>query len=313
MPIRSDPWPAGTPCWVDLGAADVAASTEFYGAVLGWTFVDTGEEFGHYNIGQVNGHIRPRRCTVGWYRRNDGHRGRSAVPLGALLLDRGHRRRRAAATGRGGVLQGPVMTHRLAGWRFSPIPTAPCSRSPDHHPHSCSVRVCPGASGVVGMVGARAPEFPERLQQARLGFGGRLSELTSPSVATVSRICSTYRAHPGHKSRCVSRAVVVVGVQVAFEVGGDQLDDLAAAEHPRRGLGHSLPRASARMIVASTDVIVESCERLRRYKLVAESAVARVRHGSTPPARPAGHRGRGAAGCVDCPATGRAARTPRRR
>jgi uncharacterized protein len=35
---------------------DVAAATEFYGAELGWTFVDTGAEFGHYNIGQVNGH-----------------------------------------------------------------------------------------------------------------------------------------------------------------------------------------------------------------------------------------------------------------
>ena len=56
MPIRSDPWPAGTPCWVDLAAADVAASTAFYGAVLGWSFLDSGEEFGHYNICQVNGH-----------------------------------------------------------------------------------------------------------------------------------------------------------------------------------------------------------------------------------------------------------------
>ena len=55
MPTRSDPWPTGTPCWVDLGAPDVAASTAFYGAVLGWSFVDTGEEFGHYNICQVNG------------------------------------------------------------------------------------------------------------------------------------------------------------------------------------------------------------------------------------------------------------------
>ena len=56
MPTRSEPWPAGTPCWVDLGAPDVAASTAFYGAVLGWSFVDTGAEFGHYNICQVNGH-----------------------------------------------------------------------------------------------------------------------------------------------------------------------------------------------------------------------------------------------------------------
>ena len=56
MPTRSEPWPAGTPCWVDLAPADVAASTSFYAAVLGWSFVDTGEEFGHYNIAQVDGH-----------------------------------------------------------------------------------------------------------------------------------------------------------------------------------------------------------------------------------------------------------------
>lgn len=56
MPIRSEPWQAGTPCWVDLGSPDVAASTAFYAAVLGWVFVDTGEEFGHYHIGQVGGH-----------------------------------------------------------------------------------------------------------------------------------------------------------------------------------------------------------------------------------------------------------------
>lgn len=55
MPIRSEPWPAGTPCWVDLGSPDLAASIEFYRSVLGWSFVDTGEEFGHYSIAQVNG------------------------------------------------------------------------------------------------------------------------------------------------------------------------------------------------------------------------------------------------------------------
>ncbi len=55
MPIRSEPWPQGTPCWVDLGAPDVAASTAFYGAVLGWSFVDSGEEYGHYTMCQVNG------------------------------------------------------------------------------------------------------------------------------------------------------------------------------------------------------------------------------------------------------------------
>ena len=56
MPIRSEAWPAGTPCWVDLGAPDLASSIAFYQAVLGWSFVDTGEEFGHYSLAQVDGH-----------------------------------------------------------------------------------------------------------------------------------------------------------------------------------------------------------------------------------------------------------------
>jgi len=56
MPVRSEPWPAGTPCWTDLGSPDVAASTAFYGAVLGWSFIDTGAEFGNYHIAHVDGH-----------------------------------------------------------------------------------------------------------------------------------------------------------------------------------------------------------------------------------------------------------------
>ena len=55
MPIRSEPWPAGTPCWVDLTSANIEAATAFYGPVIGWSFVDTGEEFGHYTLAQVNG------------------------------------------------------------------------------------------------------------------------------------------------------------------------------------------------------------------------------------------------------------------
>lgn len=50
MPTRSDPWPNGTPCWVDLAAPDVGAAVAFYRAVLGWTAVDSGEEFGHYHL-----------------------------------------------------------------------------------------------------------------------------------------------------------------------------------------------------------------------------------------------------------------------
>ncbi|MDQ2791473.1 MAG: VOC family protein [Pseudonocardiales bacterium] len=57
MPNRSQPWPAGTPCWVDLSvpSADLGAAKEFYGAVFGWSFLDLGPDFGHYQICQVDG------------------------------------------------------------------------------------------------------------------------------------------------------------------------------------------------------------------------------------------------------------------
>ncbi len=55
MPTRDSQWPAGTPCWVDLAVPDVKAATEFYGSVIGWSFVDSGEEYGHYHIAQTSG------------------------------------------------------------------------------------------------------------------------------------------------------------------------------------------------------------------------------------------------------------------
>ncbi len=55
MTTRTDPWPTGTPCWVDIAVPDIEAAKEFYGGILGWSFVDTGEEFGHYQICQVDG------------------------------------------------------------------------------------------------------------------------------------------------------------------------------------------------------------------------------------------------------------------
>ncbi|MFC5994969.1 VOC family protein [Pseudonocardia hispaniensis] len=55
MPIRETRWPVGTPCWADLSVPDLTAATEFYGSVLGWSFVDTGEQYGHYHIAQTKG------------------------------------------------------------------------------------------------------------------------------------------------------------------------------------------------------------------------------------------------------------------
>lgn len=55
MPTRDTPWPAGTPCWLDIAVPDVPAALKFYGPVLGWTFSDTGEEYGGYRMCLVDG------------------------------------------------------------------------------------------------------------------------------------------------------------------------------------------------------------------------------------------------------------------
>src|SRR3954451_4557219 len=55
MSTRTDPWPPGTPCWVDLSVPDVAGAVAFYAAVIGWTFVDTGADYGGYHIAQMDG------------------------------------------------------------------------------------------------------------------------------------------------------------------------------------------------------------------------------------------------------------------
>ncbi len=40
----------GAPTWIDLGTNDLAGAKQFYTDLFGWTYQDTGEEFGHYNI-----------------------------------------------------------------------------------------------------------------------------------------------------------------------------------------------------------------------------------------------------------------------
>ena len=42
------PWPNGTPCWIDYGAADIDAAKAFYTAVLGWDYTGGEPEFGGY-------------------------------------------------------------------------------------------------------------------------------------------------------------------------------------------------------------------------------------------------------------------------
>lgn len=48
MPTRDTAWPAGTPCWIDYGASDMAAAQAFYAGLLGWEYTGGDPEFGGY-------------------------------------------------------------------------------------------------------------------------------------------------------------------------------------------------------------------------------------------------------------------------
>jgi uncharacterized protein len=55
MPTRETAWPAGTPCWVDYGAADIDASKAFYADVLGWSYSGGEPEYGGYLTCEASG------------------------------------------------------------------------------------------------------------------------------------------------------------------------------------------------------------------------------------------------------------------
>src|SRR5664279_771932 len=117
-------------------------------------------------------------------------------------------------------------------------------------------------SDVVGPVGHRAPKVPEGLVQAGLRFGGQVvradiaergdgfADLLHVPRATGAQVEMRFEGGGG------------VGVQVAFEVVGDQFDDLAAAERMHGG-HRSLPSSvaaigmhSARWLPCWTVVVV---------------------------------------------------------
>ena len=55
MVQRDMPWPAGTPCWVDLGTDDVARARAFYETLFGWETQAGPPEAGGYVMCQVGG------------------------------------------------------------------------------------------------------------------------------------------------------------------------------------------------------------------------------------------------------------------
>lgn len=50
MTLRDTPWPAGTPCWIDINVPDVAASARYYTDLLGWKARDLGDDDGGFVI-----------------------------------------------------------------------------------------------------------------------------------------------------------------------------------------------------------------------------------------------------------------------
>lgn len=55
MAVRETPWPVGMPNWVDILVPDIEVGLSFYTSVLGWSYQDTGPDFHHFRLCQVNG------------------------------------------------------------------------------------------------------------------------------------------------------------------------------------------------------------------------------------------------------------------
>jgi len=55
MAARDTAWPEGTPCWVDLGVADVPEASAFYSKLFGWDVQAGPPETGGYSMCHLNG------------------------------------------------------------------------------------------------------------------------------------------------------------------------------------------------------------------------------------------------------------------
>ncbi|HEY1319469.1 MAG TPA: VOC family protein, partial [Streptosporangiaceae bacterium] len=56
MVTRETAWPAGTPCWVDLGVDDVTRAGTFYSQLFGWDIQAGPPEAGGYTMCLKDGH-----------------------------------------------------------------------------------------------------------------------------------------------------------------------------------------------------------------------------------------------------------------
>ncbi len=53
MPVKKEPWPEGTPAWVDVMVPDVEVAKTFYSGLFGWEFDQTSEEFNSYVTARI--------------------------------------------------------------------------------------------------------------------------------------------------------------------------------------------------------------------------------------------------------------------
>ncbi|MCU0308814.1 MAG: VOC family protein [Thermoleophilia bacterium] len=105
----SDPitFPPGAPCWVDLFTSDPDRARAFYGELFGWTYEESGPEYGGYVMASSDGD------AVGGLMRNDGSQGApDSWSVHLATADAAATLAAAAAHG-GSVMFGPMDVPRL--------------------------------------------------------------------------------------------------------------------------------------------------------------------------------------------------------
>jgi uncharacterized protein len=55
MVTRDTAWAPGTPCWIDLGVADIPKAEAFYSGLFDWDIQDTGPDSGGYRMCELGG------------------------------------------------------------------------------------------------------------------------------------------------------------------------------------------------------------------------------------------------------------------
>lgn len=56
MPVRTEAWPEGTPCWIDLMVDDVDAAVSFYSSLFGWEIPAPESDMGGYRVCTLDDH-----------------------------------------------------------------------------------------------------------------------------------------------------------------------------------------------------------------------------------------------------------------